>query len=280
MKYPEILSIEPAPGSFAYDADYTILYNLGLGLGAAADELPFVYERQLKAMPTMAVMMSQGAGDFIDKGGIDYTRIVHGEQRLTIHHPLPAAATMTSRSRIVSVIDKGAAKGALVNVESTIIDAGTGQRQATATMTLFCRGDGGFGGPSDGELPLHRVPDRPHDLEVSIQTMPQQAAIYRLSGDRNPLHIDPDMATAVGFPGPILHGLCSYGIAARAILRACCDNDPARIARLDARFSSPVFPGEAIATRIWRDGSQLSFECVVAERGATVIRNGICQLRD
>ncbi len=279
MKYPEILSIDPAPGTFAYDADYTILYALGLGLGAAPDELPFVYERHLKAMPSMAVMMAQGAGDFIEHGGIDYTRIVHGEQRLTIHNPLPPTGTMTSRSRCLGVADKGADKGALVNVESTIIDAATGQRHATAIMTLYCRGDGGFGGPSDGDLPLHTIPGRVHDLETTIQTLPQQAAIYRLSGDKNPLHIDPDMATKVGFPGPILHGLCSYGIAARAILRSCCDMDPARIERLDVRFSSPVYPGEAITTRIWRDGNVLSFECVVAERDATVIRNGLCQIR-
>ncbi len=227
----------------------------------------------------MAVMMATGSGDFISQGGIDFTRIVHGEQRLTIHAPLPATGTMTSTARCLGVIDKGKEKGAVVNVESTMSDAATGTLHATATMSLFCRGDGGFGGPSDGDLPLHTVPDRPHDLEVSIQTLPQQAAIYRLSGDRNPLHIDPEMAKSVGFPGPILHGLCSYGVAARAIMRECCDNDPARIERLDVRFSSPVYPGEAITTRIWRDGNMLSFECVVAERGVTVIRNGLCQLR-
>jgi acyl dehydratase len=279
MKYPEILSIDPAPGTFTYDADYTILYALGLGLGAQPDELPFVYERHLKAMPTMAVMMAQGSGDIIEQGGIDYTRIVHGEQRLTIHQPLPATGTMASASRCLGVIDKGKEKGALVAIENTVRDAASGTLHATALMTLFCRGDGGFGGPTDGELPVHAIPDRPHDLEVSIQTLPQQAAIYRLSGDRNPLHIDPDMATRVGFPRPILHGLCTYGVAARAIMRACCDNDPARIERFDVRFSAPVFPGEAITSRIWRDGDRLSFECVIAERGVTVIRGGLCLLR-
>ena len=280
MKYPEILAIDPAPGTFTYDADYTILYALGLGLGGEADELPFVYERHLKAMPTMAVMMAQGSGDFIEQGGIDYARIVHGEQRLTIHAALPATGTMSSTSRCLGVVDKGKEKGALVAIENTVCDAASGTLHATAIMTLFCRGDGGFGGPTDGELPVHAIPERPHDREVTIQTLPQQAAIYRLSGDRNPLHIDPEVATSVGFPGPILHGLSTYGVACRAILRAYCGNDPAKIERFDVRFSAPVYPGEAITTRIWRDGSQLSFECLIAQRGATVIRNGLCQLRE
>jgi len=166
-----------------------------------------------------------------------------------------------------------------VMVESSIADAASGAALATATSTLFCRGDGGFGGPADGELPVHPVPARAPDHEVTIQTLPQQAAIYRLSGDRNPLHIDPARATAVGFPGPILHGLCSYGIAARAVTQACCQGDPDKIARFDVRFSSPVYPGEAITTKVWRDGNEVSFECTVEARGVTVIKSGLCLLR-
>lgn len=279
MKYPEILSITPEPAEFAYDADATILYALGLGYGAKPEDLPFVYEKGLHALPTFAVLMGGGSGDFIFKGGIDFTRIVHGEQRLTIHQPLPATGRMLTTSRLLGVVDKGKEKGALVMVESTACDAASGTLHSTATSTLFCRGDGGFGGPSDGDLPVHAVPERPHDLEVIIQTLPQQAAIYRLSGDKNPLHIDPDMAAHAGFPRPILHGLCSYGIACRAIMQSCCDNDPERIARFDVRFSSPVYPGEAITTRIWRDGSEISFECLILERGVTVIRNGLCEIR-
>jgi acyl dehydratase len=187
---------------------------------------------------------------------------------------------MTSTARCLGVVDKGKDKGAVLNIECAVADAASGERYATSTMTLFCRGDGGFGGPTSGDLPLHPAPARPHDLEVAMPTLPQQAALYRLLGDTNPLHIDPDVARTVGFPGPILHGLCTYGIACRAIMRACCDDDPARIERFDVRFSLPVYPGETITTRIWRDGSDLSFECLVAERGATVIRNGFCKLRD
>lgn len=278
MHYPEILAIRPEPVPFAYDDQYTMLYALGLGCGAQPDELDFVYERNLKALPTMAVMMGGASGDFLDKGGIDYTMIVHGEQRLRLHRPLPATGRMVSDARLLSVIDKGGEKGALLNIESDVRDE-AGTHYATSTMTLFCRGDGGFGGPTEGELTLEPVPERAPDFEVAIPTLPQQAALYRLLGDRNPLHIDPEMATRVGFKGPILHGLCTYGIAARAILRACCDNDPARIESLDVRFSSPVYPGETVTTRIWRDGNAVAFECVIAERGATVIRNGGCRLR-
>ena len=280
MKYPEILSIEPAPADFTYEADDIILYALGLGAGGKSEDLQFVYEKGLRALPTFAVLIGGGSADFITLGEIDMTRIVHGEQRLTIHQPLPPAGRMLTKSRLLGVVDKGKEKGALVMVETDASDAASGELISTATSTLFCRGDGGFGGPGGGDLPLHVMPDRPHDLDVTIQTLPQQAALYRLNGDKNSLHIDPEMATRVGFPRPILHGLCSYGIAARAIMQGCCDNDPARIARFDVRFSSPVYPGEAITTRIWRDGNQLSFECLIAERGATVIRNGLCVLRD
>ena len=164
MKYPEILAISPEPAEFHYDADDTILYALGLGAGARPDELQFVYEKNLRALPTSAVMMGGGSGDFIAQGGIDYTRIVHGEQRLTIHQPLPPAGRILSKSRLLGVVDKGKEKGALVLVESTASDAASGALFATAVSTLFCRGDGGFGGPSDGDLPLHAIPERPHDL--------------------------------------------------------------------------------------------------------------------
>ena len=280
MKYQEILSIAPEPGAFAYDEQFTMLYALSIGAGAAAGDLPFVYEQQLRALPSMAVLMAAGAGDFITDGGIDFARIVHGEQRLTIHKPLPASGRMTSQARCLGVTDKGKDKGALLTIESTISDAENGECYAISTMTMFCRGDGGFGGPQTGALPLHPMPERQHDLELSLPTLPQQAALYRLMGDRNPLHIDPEAAQAAGFERPILHGLCTYGIAGRAIVQACCGNDPAMIERLDARFSSPVYPGEPVTTRIWRDGRQISFECLVPERNVTVIRNGMCLLRE
>jgi acyl dehydratase len=277
MRYPEILAIAPEPGEFVYDEAFTMLYALGIGCGAG--DLGFVYERKLRAIPTMGVLMANGAGDFITRGGIDFTRIVHGEQRLTLHRPLPPSGRMVTSARCLGVTDKGREKGAVLNIECTASDAASGELFVTSTMTLFCRGDGGFGGPSTGELPLRPTPDRAPDFEVALPTLPQQAAIYRLLGDRNPLHIDPAVARAVGFEGPILHGLCTYGIAARAILQACCDNDPAEIAHLEARFSAPVYPGETILTRIWREPHGAAYECLVQERAVTVIRNGYCGLR-
>jgi acyl dehydratase len=228
----------------------------------------------------MAVLMASAAGDFIRGGGINLAMIVHGEQRLTIAKPLPPAGRMTSQARCLSVIDKGSDKGALLNVEVEIRDATSGAHHAISLMTLYCRGDGGFGGQTTGELPLHAVPEGPHNLEIAMPTLPQQAAIYRLLGDRTALHIDPEAAQAVGFARPILHGLCTYGIVCRAILAACCGNDPTMIEQLDVRFSAPVYPGDTLVTQMWRDGNRISFECWVAEREARVIRNGFCRLRD
>lgn len=278
MKYPEILSVRPEPAEFTYDEEFTILYALGLGAGGKQEDLQFVYEKGLRAIPTMAVMMASGAGTFLEQGEIDYTRIVHGEQRLTLHRSLPAAGRMMSASRCLSVIDKGADKGAVLSVESAISNAETSELVATTIITLVCRGDGGFGGPADGELPNHPIPEREHDSEIVVPTLPQQAELYRLLGDKNPLHVDPEHARKVGFERPILHGLCTYGIACRAIMQHCCDNDPDRIERFDIRCSSPVYPGEPITTRVWRDGRQISFECVV-DRGPRVVRNGLCVLR-
>jgi acyl dehydratase len=282
MHYPEILDIRPEPYRNAYDDQDVILYALGIGFGENPldpQELRFVYEKSLVAMPTLAVMLGGGSGGIIADGGLDFPRIVHGEQRLEIHHPLPTAASLISGARCLGVVDKGAEHGALLNIETTIADADSGIHYATATSTLFCRGDGGFGGPTEGALLPHPVPGRPHDREVAIPTRPGQALLYRLNGDRNPLHCDPEAAAQAGFPAPILHGLCTYGITCRAVLRAWCDNDPARIAAFDVRFSSPVYPGETIVTRMWRDGATIAFEAHVAERNVRVIRNGRCVLR-
>jgi acyl dehydratase len=279
MRYPEIMAIRPEPVLKSYDERDVMLYALGIGFGEKpldGQELRFVYERALVVMPTMAVTLAGGSGEIMAAGALDYARIVHGEQRLTIHHPLPPAATLIADARCIGVVDKGAAHGALVNIETTIADHASGQLYATAMLTLFCRGDGGFDGPTQGALTPHPVPDRHHDREVAIPTRPGQALLYRLNGDRNPLHCDPAIAAKVGYPAPILHGLCTYGIACRAVLSAWCDNDPTRIGAFDVRFSAPVYPGETIVTRMWRDGEVISFEARVAERDAVVLRNGRC----
>jgi acyl dehydratase len=187
---------------------------------------------------------------------------------------LPAAATVIGRTRVKEIFDKGEGKGALLFSERDVIDQSSGEKLCTLTSTTFLRGEGGFGGPQGPTPEPHPLPDRAPDRAVDMPTLPQAALIYRLSGDPNPLHADPKVAAAAGFPRPILHGLCTFGVAGRAVLRTCCGNDPARLKTMQLRFSAPVFPGETIRTEIWQDGNTLSFRARVAERDLVVLSNG------
>jgi len=280
ISYPEILSITSEPQPFAWGDRETMLYALGIGLGSDPmneAELPFVYESGLKAVPTMATVVAWGAGPSIGKMGINYLMVVHGEQKVEFHKPFPTEAQITAEGRILGAYDKGP-KGAVIYNETVLKDARTGEKIATLTGSTFARGDGGFGGPSEGAPEPHEVPTRAPDLSLEFPTRPDQALIYRLSGDRNPLHSDPKIAAIAGFPRPILHGLCTYGITCRAVLQAYCDFDPARIKSHQVRFSSPVFPGETIVVDLWKDGDQVSFEARVKERGVTVVKNGLSVL--
>lgn len=276
IAYPEILSLASEPQPFAWTDRETMLYALGVGMGSDPmneRELPFVYESGLKAVPTMATVVAWGAGPPMGKLGINFLLVVHGEQKVEFHKPLPTEASITAEGRVIGAYDKGD-KGAVIYTETVLKDARSGEKIATLTSSTFARGDGNFGGPSDGAPEPHEVPGRAPDMTLEFPTRPDQALIYRLSGDRNPLHSDPGIARAAGFPRPILHGLCTYGITCRAVLQAYCDFDPARIKSHQVRFSSPVFPGETIAVDLWRDGDVVSFEARVKERGVTVIRNG------
>jgi acyl dehydratase len=265
-----------------YDARDTMLYALGVGAGRDpmdAAELPFVYEDGLRALPTMAVVLAY-PGFWLKnpETGVNWRQVLHGEQGLVLHAPLPVSGTVTGRTRVTSVIDKGAGKGALLFSERQVVEKASGTLLATLTSTTFLRGDGGFGGPSGPTPAPHVLPERAPDAALDLPTAPGLALIYRLSGDYNPLHADPKVATAAGFPRPILHGLCTYGIAGRAVLRLACDNDPARLKSFRVRFSAPVFPGETIRTEIWREGTQISFRCSVPERGIVVLNNGHAEI--
>ncbi|MEO0883326.1 MAG: MaoC/PaaZ C-terminal domain-containing protein [Pseudomonadota bacterium] len=258
----------------------TMLYALGVGLGADpmnTDELPFVYENGLRVVPTQATVMAWGAGQTMAMG-INFMMVVHGEQRLTVHKTLPSEGDILADWSVDEIVDKGEGKGAVIYNTTVLKEAKTGDKLATLGSTIFARADGGFGGPSEGGTPVHHRPDRDADRTVSLATSPDQALIYRLSGDRNPLHSDPAFAKMAGFDRPILHGLCTYGVCCRAILQAYCDYDPTRIKQFDVRFSAPVFPGETIDVDVWEDGNVLSFEARVAARGVTVIKNGKCVL--
>lgn len=266
-------------GRRQYESRDAILYALGVGAGRRLEDLPFVYEgAPMRAIPTMACLFGGGATLLADSG-IDFTRMLHAEQRLSLHRPLPTAAEIVYEARITQCLDRGAEKGALLVLQSDLRLAADQTPLCTLVSTVLARGDGGFGGSSQAVPPPHATPERPAERRLSVEIRPEQAALYRLSGDLNPLHIDPRFAAGAGFERPILHGLCTYGSVCRALVEEVCGSDSDRIAAYDARFSSPVYPGETIVVDLWRDGPTVSFRAAVEARGVTVLSNGRCVLR-
>lgn len=275
ISYPDILSLKTEDQPLEWRDQEAMLYALGIGMGADpldASELPFVYENGLKAVPTLATVVAFGAGPLMASSGINFMMVVHGDQEVVFHKPFPPEGKVFADTTVPAAYDKGA-KGAIV-IQKTVLKDAAGDPVATLTASVFARGDGGFGGPSEGAPEPHPIPDRAPDLTVDIPTRPDQALLYRLSGDRNPLHADPAFAKAVGFPRPILHGLCTYGVSCRAVLQHYAGYDPARIRSHYARFSAPIFPGETLTMDFWRDGEVISFEGRVADRGVTALKNG------
>jgi len=266
----------------AYSEKDTMLYALGVGCGADPDEagdLKFVYERGLAALPTMAVVLAY-PGNWLEspQSTADYSKVLHGEQSLVLHRTLAPSGTVIGRTRNTGLLDKGTGKGAVLFTEREIFDKASGERIATMTATAMLRGDGGFGGQAGPQPAPHVLPDTAPTRHVDIRIAPNAALVYRLSGDRNPLHADPKAAAAGGFAKPILHGLCTYGVAGRAIVRACCDNDPTRLRGLQVRFSAPVYPGETVRTEMWPDGERVSFRARVLERDVVVLNNGLARV--
>ena len=289
--YPDILRQTSPARAFSYGDKDVMLYALGIGLGVDPmddRELAFVYERGLKAVPTAATVLAAGARELpgappAEPSGhrqsqLNYLMVVHGEQKVELHRPLPASGSFTTRSRTIGAFDKGAGKGAVV-INETVWTDDAGEKVATLTGSTFARGDGGFGGPSEGAPTPHPTPARAPDLCLDFITRPDQALLYRLNGDRNPLHSDPETARKAGFDRPILHGLCTYGVTCRAILQAITSYDPAPILSHEVRFSAPVIPGDTITVDLWNDGKIISFEARVKARGVTVIKNGKTVLR-
>jgi acyl dehydratase len=268
-----------------YTANDAILYALGVGLGRDpmdTEELRFVYEDGIAVLPTFAVILGYPGGWLRDpRTGVDWKQVLHGEQELVLHRPLPPAGEVVGRTRVEEIIDKGPGKGALIYSSREVIDRASGELLCTLRSTTFCRADGGFGGPAGPTKTPHPIPDRAHDLACDLGTSARTALIYRLSGDYNPLHIDPAVARAAGFQKPILHGLATYGVAGQALLKMLCGYDPRRFKRMDARFSAVVFPGETIRTEIWRTGpGKAAFRCRVPERDAVVLNNGYAEVRE
>jgi acyl dehydratase len=281
--YDKLMALEIPPAEQVYTAKDCILYALGVGLGhdpVNEDELAFVYEKNLKVLPTMATVLGHSGSLARNPGsGINWVMVVNGEQGFSLKRPLTGEDTVIGHTRILDVIDKGPGKGALLMTERDITDKATGALIGTVTQTIFCRGDGGFGGPSRATPAPHAIPSRAPDAVCDLSTRPESALIYRLSGDYNPLHAEPAFARKAGFERPILHGLGTFGVAGHAVLKTMCGYDPARLTAFAGRFSAPIYPGETIRTEMWRDGAVVSFRARVVERDVIALNNGRAEVR-
>jgi acyl dehydratase len=264
-----------------------MLYALGIGIGfdpLHAGQLRFVYEKDLQTVPTMGSVLGTPGFWWRDaRTGADWVKIVHGEQHLRVLKPLPTSGTLRARNRVLSITDKGAGKGAIAVIVRELYDDASGELLVEARNVTFLRGDGGFSqqsGVSDSPpAALPAVPEREPDIELELPSLSHQALLYRLNGDYNVLHADPDVARAAGFPRPILHGLCTYGMAAHAVLKAVCDYDARRLRSVAVRFTAPVFPGETIRFQLWREGAQtLHLRARADARDVTVLNNGVIEL--
>ncbi len=247
----------------------TMLYALGVGVGCDPldpRQLRHVYEENLVALPSMAVTLAYPGYWYRDLDtGLDHMRTVHASETFVIHRPLPTRGTIVARPRVIDVIDKGRDRGALVVSERDIRDATDGALLATVRQTAMCRGDGGFSDvPEKSERPSP-LPDRAPDVIVTLPTTQQAALIYRLSGDYNPLHADPEFARGAGFPRPILHGLATMGLVCHAAVRSVFQNAPERVRKMDCRFTAPVFPGDSLTTEFWRADGGWRFRACVKE---------------
>jgi len=270
------LGAEMTPTEGSWTQDDVILYHLGIGAGmenpTEPKELEYTYERYLKTLPSFGVIpVFDAIGAMTAVPGIDinFALVLHGEQEIEIHKPIPIAAEIESQGRISGIYDKG--KAALLVTEVVTREKG-GDKLFTNRFSIFARGEGGFGGES-GPKAGNVAPDRDPDVLCESKTLPQQAALYRLSGDKNPLHIDPEFAGLGGFDTPILHGLCSFGIVCKAVVDTLLDGDVTKVASYGARFSGVVFPGETILTKMWKENGRILIAAESKERGTPVIGN-------
>ncbi len=267
------VGFEGKPGERSWTAKDCMLYALGVGCGV--DQLEYFLPAEQKVLPTMATVLG-GGGPLYEAGSWKRGSLVHGEQAIEVTGPIPAEGRNTTQGRIAGIYDKG--KGALLVLESTSRDAETGEVRFRTRSGFFIRGEGGFGGDRGPSLEGNRAPERKPDLEVTHETRTDQALLYRLNGDPNPLHFDPEFAKKAGFERPILHGLCTYGFAGRALLDGLCGSDPARFRSMEGRFSKPVFPGQTLTTSIWVDGSEAVFR-TTTEDGTVVFDQGRCRFQ-
>jgi acyl dehydratase len=277
IRYPAVLNHQSPSQQWSFSDRDAILYALCVGFGGDPmneRELPFVYEKHLKVVPTLPTALAWVAEPTFASLGVDRITALHGEQKIELHRTLSIPSTLDVQGSVVEVYDKGIDRGAVIVTRHVLRDAGDGGKVATLTTTCFGRAEGGCGGSVEVPPRPHAVPDRSPDHSIDILTPPDLALRYRLTGDRNPIHAEPEIARQAGFARPLLHGLCSFGISCRAVLEIYADFDPAQIASHQARFASPVYPGETLTVDLWRDGAVVSFQARIKARGVTVLNNG------
>jgi acyl dehydratase len=282
LDYEKILNWQFAPVVQTYSKKDCMLYALGLGYGnnpTDENELQYVYEKNLKTFPTMAVVLGH-PGSWLSnpESGIDMTKVLHGAQSLEVIKALPVEGTIVAHTQVLDVIDKGIKKGAVLVTERKLYDQTTNEHYCTQQAIILARGNGGFDGPVTKVPAPHELPERKPDTVIEIETSPQAALLFRLSGDYNPLHVDLELADNLGFAAPILHGLASYGVAARAVLQGSEISDCNQLKRFSLRFTNPVYPGETISTEIWKDNDVVSFRSKVKERDVMALNNGRAEL--
>ena len=272
----DIIGKEVEGKPFTYTEDTAILYALGIGAGV--DDLPFVYEKDLKVYPTFAVVpMLPALGTMMVDSKLNMYTVLHGEQKIIMQKPIPPSGTIKTTSVVTSIYDKGD-KGAVVNAETRHTD-GNGEPLFETRLSIMDRSGGNFGGDRGPKMEKFIPPEgKEPDFKMANTPTKNQAALYRLSGDKNPLHIDPEFAKMGGFDTPILHGLCSYGFAGRAILNSICDNDPARLKSFGVRFMNVVFPGETLTTKGWKIGDKKYVVQTEGGDGRIVLGNGIVEI--
>lgn len=285
LDYERVLNWQFDDVEQSYSTKEAILYALSIGFGADPtnpNQLRYVYESGLTTVPSMATTLGYPGFWLSDPAtGVTWQKMLHGEQGLILHRPLPAAGHVVGRTKVDRILDKGPDSGAIIYTNRDLLEAGSRELIASQTASFFCRADGGFGGPSGPVSVPHGIPQRDPDLVHEIAALPQAALLYRLNGDLNPIHVDPEVAHSAGFERPILHGLCTFGIACHALLATLCDYDANRLKSMQVRFSRPVFPGEVIRTEVWNEGpGRAAFRSNVPARDLIVLNNGCCEFGD
>ena len=280
IKYDELMALKNLGQKYAYGDREVMLYACGIGMGADPmdeKELAFVNEavatpRPLKVVPTFASVAAWGANP--GEMNLNRVMVVDGERDITFHKPLPTSSHIIADSSVLAVFDKGKDKGAVIR-HQTVLKNADGEKLATLVASRFARGDGGFGGPSEGQPEPHQVPTRAPDRTIDIATRPDQALVYRLCGDRNPLHSDPEFASAAGFPRPILHGLCTYGMTCKALTDAVLDGDAGVVGSYGARFTGVAYPGETLKAAVWKEDGRLLATITAPAREDAVVLTGV-----